>query len=275
MEMRTVEQYSHVAHVLSNQKLHTVCQSAKCPNRHGCWSAGTATFMIMGDTCTRNCAFCGIANGKPQPLEKDEGARIAEAVSSMKLDYVVITSVTRDDLPNGGADHFAGVIQHVKALKHKPAVEVLIPDFYGDPAALDLIIDAAPDVFNHNIETVERLQSMIRPQASYRCSMRVLSYLAKNESHLVKSGIMVGLGETDEEVLQTITDLANAGCRVLTIGQYLSPGKTSLPVQRYVSPDVFDFYGVEALKRGFKAVASAPMVRSSYQAVQLVQQAKK
>lgn len=273
MDLRTDQHYVDVSRILQEKDLHTVCKSAKCPNRHACWNGGTATFMIMGDTCTRNCSFCGIRSGMPQVLDVREPERVAEAVSVMRLKYVVVTSVTRDDLPDGGAGHFAQVIASVRSCGGVEGVEVLTPDFLGARPSLDRVAEARPDVFNHNVETVSRLQQAIRPQASYIRSLDVLRYMAERKSMLVKSGIMVGLGESDEEVIETIYDLAAVGCRILTVGQYLAPEKHRWPVQRYVSPDVFDLYREEALKAGFSAVASAPLVRSSYQAAELMRQA--
>ena len=229
--------------------------------------------MIMGETCTRNCSFCGIHSGIPNRLDDHEPERVAAAARIMKLQYAVVTSVTRDDLPDGGANHFVRVIEALRMVSGIRGVEVLTPDFQGSTAALDAVAAVRPDVFNHNVETVARLQKEIRPQASYRRSLDVLRYMADLKTMLVKSGIMVGLGESDEEVVETIYDLAAVGCRILTVGQYLAPERHRWPVQRYVSPDVFDMYREEALKAGFSAVASAPLVRSSYQADLLMRQA--
>ena len=273
MDLRTDRHYVDVSRVLQENGLHTVCKSAKCPNRHACWNTGTATFMIMGETCTRNCSFCGIHSGIPNRLDDHEPERVAAADRIMKLQYAVVTSVTRDDLPDGGANHFVRVIEALRMVSGIRGVEVLTPDFQGSTAALDAVAAVRPDVFNHNVETVARLQKEIRPQASYRRSLDVLRYMADLKTMLVKSGIMVGLGESDEEVVETIYDLAAVGCRILTVGQYLAPERHRWPVQRYVSPDVFDMYREEALKAGFSAVASAPLVRSSYQADLLMRQA--
>jgi lipoic acid synthetase len=230
--------------------------------------------MIMGNTCTRNCAFCGVPGGLPEALEADEPMRVAEAVRTMNLHHVVITSVTRDDLPLGGAPHFARVVEAVRALEGRPSIEVLTPDFGGSREALDRILSVRPDVFNHNLETVRRLQPVIRPQASWRTSLEVLKYMADQPGMQVKSGLMVGLGESDEEVLETIEELAQTGCRLLTIGQYLLPRRDGFAVDRFVSPDVFDLYREKALKMGLAAVASGPLVRSSYHAEQLMKQAR-
>ncbi len=273
MDLRTDRHYVDVSRVLQENGLHTVCKSAKCPNRHACWNAGTATFMIMGETCTRNCSFCGIHSGIPGKLDDHEPERVAAAARIMKLQYAVVTSVTRDDLSDGGANHFVRVIESLRKVSGIRGVEVLTPDFQGNGEALDAVAAVRPDVFNHNVETVVRLQKEIRPQASYRRSLDVLRYMADLKTMQVKSGIMVGLGESDEEVVETIYDLAAVGCRILTVGQYLAPERHRWPVQRYVSPDVFDMYREEALKAGFSAVASAPLVRSSYQADLLMRQA--
>lgn len=272
MDLRTDRHYADVSHILREKGLHTVCKSAKCPNRHACWNAGTATFMILGDVCTRNCRFCGIRSGMPEAPDPREPERLGEAAAIMNLRYVVVTSVTRDDLPNGGAEQFAQVIGALRRCDSVQGVEVLTPDFHGSAEALNIVADARPDVFNHNLETVRRLQPQIRPQASYRCSLEVLRRMADRGTMVVKSGLMVGLGETDDEVIEAIQDLAAAGCSILTVGQYLTPERDHYAVHRYVSPDIFDLYREEALKAGFRAVASAPLVRSSYQAAELMKQ---
>ncbi|MDD4737004.1 MAG: lipoyl synthase [Kiritimatiellae bacterium] len=274
MDLRTDQHYVEVSQVLREKGLHTVCKSAKCPNRHACWNAGTATFMILGETCTRNCGFCGIQSGRPMAPDLHEAQRVADAAAIMKLRYVVVTSVTRDDLPDGGADHFAQVIRALRTNPGLTGVEVLTPDFNGSEESLSTVAEARPDVFNHNLETVRSLQQKIRPQASYRCSLDVLSRMAQRGTMRIKSGLMVGLGETDDEVLEAIHDLASVGCHILTVGQYLAPERHHYPVQRYVSPDVFDLYREEALKAGIRAVASAPLVRSSYRAAELMKQAE-
>ncbi|AKJ65080.1 lipoyl synthase [Kiritimatiella glycovorans] len=265
--LRTAHAYRGVSAVLSELGLHTVCGSAQCPNRHECWSGGTATFMILGDRCTRNCRFCAVAHGPESPPQADEPERVAEAARRLNLRHVVVTSVTRDDLPDGGADLFARTIERL----HEPGgvtVEVLTPDFGGDRACVDRVIDAGPEVFNHNLETVERLQPALRPEASYGCSLDVLRAAAERggEAVLVKSGLMLGLGETDAEIGQSLRDLHAAGCRALTLGQYLAPTRGHAPVQRFVPPERFEEWARRAHECGFEAVASGPMVRSSYQA---------
>ena len=272
MPLTTDKEYAAVCRLLAENNLNTVCRSAGCPNRYACWNSGTATFMILGDVCTRNCRFCGVRSGVPAPVDEQEAERLAKAAAAMKLTYVVVTSVTRDDLPDGGAEQFVRVIEALRQQPLHPGIEVLTPDFQGDSQALDRVALAGPDVFNHNVETVPRLQQTIRPQASYKTSLDVLRHMVQ-QSLVVKSGLMVGLGESDDEVVQTIHDLAETGCRILTIGQYLSPSKESPPVARYVHPDVFERYRTEALQCGFHAVASAPLVRSSFRAEELLRDA--
>jgi len=267
----TDTEYAHVQQLLNDLGLHTVCEDANCPNRLECWNSGTATMMIMGDTCTRNCAFCAVASGTPEKLRRDEPQRVAEAAHELGLRHLVLTSVTRDDLDDGGAGVFADCIAAVRALMPDTTIEVLIPDFKGDRTALGRVLKAAPDVLNHNIETVRRLQAQIRPQASYQCSLDVLRAAAAwPGGPAVKSGIMVGLGETDSEVQETLHDLYQAGCRLLTIGQYLAPSPDHWPIDRYVDPQTFSNYACRAREIGFEAVASAPLVRSSYQAAEMV-----
>ncbi len=262
-----------VAEILQNLKLNTVCSSAHCPNLNECWHRRTATFMIMGNTCTRNCRFCAVDHSLPlQPLDPEEPQHVAEAAERLGLKYVVITSVTRDDLPDGGAAHFAAVIKAVRERLPEVGIEVLTPDFNADREALKTVIDARPSVFNHNLETVERLAKQIRCRADYRRSLQVLSMAVELGAGEVpvKSGIMVGLGETDEEVEMTIRDIHTAGARILTIGQYLPPTPQHWPLDRYVTPEKFEEWGRLAREIGFDFVASAPMVRSSYNAGELV-----
>jgi lipoyl synthase len=263
----TDEKYPDVSKLLESLQLNTVCASAKCPNRHECWNRGTATIMILGNTCTRNCRFCNVNTGKPGPVDPDEPARVAEAVKKLELKHVVITSVTRDDLPDGGAQAFADTIRAVKEALPGATVEVLTPDFAEH---LDIVLDAGPDVFNHNLETVKRLQETVRPQASYSTSLATLKKAAERGGVLVKSGLMLGLGETDEEVFQTLEDLYAAGVRLLTLGQYLAPTKEHHPVERFISPGHFDELAARAREMGFEGVAAAPLVRSSYRADQLI-----
>lgn len=250
---------------LSRLRLSTVCQSARCPNLGECFGRGTATFMILGATCTRTCKFCAVDKGKPDAVDVGEPERVAQAARLLRLEHAVITSVTRDDLPDGGAGHFAATVQMIR--KHCPGVrvEVLVPDFRGSLAALQAICDTRPDVFNHNVETVKRLYPIARPQARYRRSLGILEYAAK-QGLVVKSGIMLGLGETEQEILATITDLRRTGCSFLTLGQYLAPSKKHFPVARYVSPAEFEEWAEIARSEGFKEVAAGPLVRSSYRA---------
>ena len=253
--------------LLDENALHTVCQGAQCPNKHECFSRGTATFLILGEVCTRDCLFCAVRAGAPQAVDREEPRRVAEAVARLKLRHVVITSVTRDDLEDGGAGLFAATIHAIRAALPEAAVEVLTPDFMGSELAIDLVLAAQPDVFNHNLETVARLQRSIRPAASYERSLGVLAYAAAHRPKpAIKSGLMVGLGETDDEVLGAMRDLRRAGCELLTIGQYLAPSRRHIPVQRFVPPEMFADYARHGTEMGFRNVASGPMVRSSYHA---------
>ena len=262
------EKYSAVRKQLKATGLHTVCEAAKCPNIGECFNLGTATFLLMGDVCTRHCRFCNISSGKVQALDSNEPLNIAKAVASLKLKFAVITSVTRDDLPDGGACHFAETIKAVRELSPSTGIEVLIPDLQGDVKALETIIAAGPDVINHNIETIERLYPEVRPEADYRRSLDLLNYVAhhSNNSIISKSGLMLGLSEATEEVLKVLTDLKEAGCSSVTIGQYLPPSDKHYPLYEYVTPEVFNSIGRQARKIGFKHVMSSPLVRSSYHA---------
>ncbi|MDM8539080.1 lipoyl synthase [Desulfobacterales bacterium HSG17] len=263
-------EYEQVRSLIRKGGLHTVCQEAKCPNQFECFSKKTATFMIMGSKCTRNCRFCNVENGPDTLPEPDEPVRVAEAVEKMELVYVVITSVTRDDLPDGGAGIFASTISEIKKRVSRALVEVLIPDFQGDYEALKTVLDAKPNVLNHNIETVPRLYETVRPQAIYKRSLELINQVKNYTPEIpAKSGIMLGLGERDDEIYQTLEDLFNNGCRILTIGQYLQPSKKHLPVQRFIRPEEFDSWKKTALSIGFSEVASGPFVRSSYHAKDL------
>ena len=257
--------------VIKKLGLETVCESAKCPNRSECWSSGTATFMIMGDVCTRPCGFCSVKKGRTAPLQEDEPNRIAEAAEHFGLAHVVITSVSRDDLPDGGADHFYRCVLAVRE-RTGATVEVLTPDFVDCKAALNRVVEAAPEVFNHNTETVPRLYREVRGRKSdYRWTLKLLQRVKQlNPEIKIKSGLMLGLGETHEEVLDTLVDLRDAGCEFLTLGQYLQPTHEHLPVQRYVRPEEFDLFGRQARCLGFTAVASGPFVRSSYHAREMI-----
>ena len=265
--------FSSTAGILDSLQVATVCKEAKCPNLGECWNAGTATFMIMGCQCTRNCAFCAVdTNPHPAPLDASEPDRVGQAVYRLALRYAVVTSVTRDDLPDGGADHFSRTIQAIRTAAPACKVEVLTPDFAGSPDGVQLVCLAKPTVFNHNLETVERLSGRIRSGADYQRSLRVLAQAKKHLAQgYTKSGLMVGLGETDQEIHQALRDLRSVNCDILTIGQYLSPTANHMPVARYVEPDVFQEYAKTARSLGFLAVASGPFVRSSYQAEQLIE----
>lgn len=251
--------------LLNDKHLHTICSSGMCPNRAECWGAGTATFMICGNICTRNCKFCNVTNRKPLPLDPQEIIDIAESIKSLNLKHIVMTSVDRDDLPDQGAHHWADAIRTIKERCPGITMEVLIPDFQGRTDLIDLIIEQKPDIISHNMETVRRLTPDVRSVATYDRSLAVLKYIA-SKGIRTKSGIMLGLGETREEILETMDDLLAAGCQVMTIGQYLQPSKLHYPVRDYVHPDTFAEYGEIGRKKGFRHVESAPMVRSSYHA---------
>jgi lipoic acid synthetase len=266
-KLPTGADYEKIRRMIDRGQLHTVCQEANCPNQFECFSAHTATFLIIGATCTRNCRFCNIDGGKPGPLDADEPRRVAEAAARMKLRYVVVTSVTRDDLPDGGAGHFVATIHALKETIAGVQIEVLIPDFQGDPKALQTVLEAGPNVLNHNMETVRRLYSSVRPQADYDRSLELLARVKPMAPSIpAKSGIMLGLGETNQEVRQVIRDIHHTGCRMLTIGQYLQPTADHLPVVEYIPPESFDQWREFALQTGFAKVASGPFVRSSYHA---------
>jgi len=259
--MKTVES------ILGELGLNTVCREAACPNYMECFSRKTATLMILGTNCTRNCRFCNVRNGQPEPPDQSEPGNVARAVKELGLKYVVVTSVTRDDLPDGGAQHFANVVTAIKQIAPETAVEVLIPDFKGDLTALKKVTDAKPAVISHNMETVKSLYSEVRPEAQYDRSLSVLRNIKQLSSDIrSKSGIMVGLGETEAEVFELLTDLREAGCEFLTIGQYLAPSKQHYPVNEYIEPSMFQKYAEAARQKGFAFTASAPLVRSSYNA---------
>lgn len=257
-----------IKRILREQRLHTVCEEASCPNLGECFAHGTATFMIMGDICTRRCPFCDVAHGRPNPLDADEPRHLAETIRAMALRYVVITSVDRDDLRDGGAAHFAACIRAVREQNPGIRIEVLVPDFRGRVAtALRILREAPPDVFNHNLETVPRLYRKARPGSDYRGSLELLrAFRAEHPDTPTKSGLMLGIGETREELLQVLHDLRDHGCEMLTLGQYLQPSRHHLPVERYLDPAEFDELADRAREMGFRQVASGPMVRSSYHA---------
>ena len=255
----------NVQRIIREHNIHTICTSGMCPNRGECWGCGTATFMIAGDICTRSCKFCNVTTGKPLPINSDEAMNIAQSVKLMELRHVVLTSVDRDDLPDYGAGHWVDVIQTIKKENSGVTMETLIPDFQGKRELLQQVIDAGPEVISHNMETVERLTPAIRSKATYVTSLQVIHQIA--ESGIVaKSGIMLGLGETREEIIQTMDDLRSIGCKVLTIGQYLQPTAKNVEVVEYITPEVFDEYKQIGLEKGFIHVESSPLVRSSYHA---------
>jgi lipoic acid synthetase len=257
--------YAHIKSLVTSHKLHTVCEEARCPNVGECWGAGTATFMILGDVCTRSCGFCAVKTGRPAALDLDEPRRLAQAVKTLGLTHAVITSVNRDELPDGGAGVFAACITEVRRSLPSCRIEVLIPDFRGVWPALQLILDARPDILNHNTETVPRLYATVRPQGKYERTLELLAR-AKAQGAFTKSGIMIGIGERDAEILEVMQDLRATGCDVLTIGQYLQPTKDHLPVDRFVPPETFRDLRERALAMGFRYCESGPLVRSSYHA---------
>jgi lipoic acid synthetase len=261
--------------ILGRHRLNTVCRSAQCPNIGECFARGTATFMIMGNTCTRSCRFCAVDKGKPEPLQETEPQRLALAASELKLSHIVVTSVTRDDLEDGGASHFAAVIRELRHTTPEATVEVLVPDFQGNAESIHTVLDAGPDVFNHNVETVPSLYPKVRPEANYDVSLRVLS-IAKGlrPDILTKSGLMVGLGERRDEVENVMKDLIKSKCDILTIGQYLRPSPQHLPVAEFIEPAEFERFRESGRLMGFKAVASAPFVRSSYNAHEVNKEAQ-
>lgn len=259
-----------VRKILKTKCLNTVCENARCPNKNECYTKNTATFLIMGENCTRNCRYCNISCAKPEPLDLEEPKHIAEAVKALGLKYAVITSVTRDDLPDGGAEHFANCIYEIRKICPDTKIEILTPDFKGDRNSLDLIIKAHPDVFNHNIEAVRDIFKTVRPQGDYNCSLGVLKYVKENSDILTKSGLIIGLGETFEQIEQTLIDLKNVGCDIVTIGQYIQPSKQHLEVAKYYTPEEYDELKALAQKAGIKNYQIGPLVRSSYRASELV-----
>lgn len=271
-QLPTTDAFAHTRALLDELKLHTVCQSAKCPNHWECWSKGTATFMIAGDRCTRACGFCAVNTAKPLALEADEPMRVAEATRRMRLKHVVITAVARDDLADGGANHFRETIEAVRGLNPGIVIEVLVPDFNDSDAAIESVLSASPHIFNHNLETVRRLTPSVRHRATYDRSLSVLKKVksACGSSLFTKSGLMLGLGETDEEVFTAMEDLRKADCDILTLGQYLQPTLKHLPVLEFISPQKFALYKTRAETMGFTHVASGPMVRSSYHADEFI-----
>lgn len=259
-----------VRKILKTKCLNTVCENARCPNKNECYTKNTATFLIMGGNCTRNCKYCNISCAKPEPLDLEEPKHVAEAVQALGLKYAVITSVTRDDLPDGGAEHFANCIYEIRKLCPDTKIEILTPDFKGDKESLDKIIKAHPDVFNHNIEAVKDIFKTVRPQGDYDCSIKVLKYIKENSDIKTKSGLIIGLGETFEQIEQTLTDLKSIGCDIVTIGQYIQPSKQHFEVAKYYIPEEYDELKSLAKKAGIKNYQIGPLVRSSYRASELV-----
>jgi lipoic acid synthetase len=269
MKMPGGDGYSNLLRLVNDQKLHTVCQSAKCPNMGECWSAGTATLMILGDVCTRSCGFCHIATGKPQTLDLDEPVRVGFAVKQMNLKHAVITSVNRDELPDGGAAVWAHTIREIRRQSPGTSVEVLIPDFCGDWDALQLVLDEKPEILNHNMESVPRMYRVVRPQAKYPRSLKLLQ-IAREQGLLTKTGMMLGIGEQPHEIEAVLDDLVAIGVDILTLGQYLQPTPKHLPVDRWVHPDEFKDWKIRGEAKGLRHVESGPLVRSSYHAEQQV-----
>jgi lipoic acid synthetase len=265
VKLPTGKEYVNVRQIVSENKLHTICESGNCPNMGECWGAGTATFMILGNICTRSCGFCAVKTGKPLPADLDEPKKVANSVKLMKVKHCVLTSVDRDDLKDGGSSIWAETVKAIREINPKTTMETLVPDFKGDWNNLQRIIDVAPEIVSHNLETVRRLTKEVRIQAKYDRSLEVIKRL-KSGGMKTKSGIMLGLGETEEEVIETINDLVNAGCDILTIGQYLQPTPKHLPVVEFVNPKQFDKYKEIGLKLGIRYVESGPLVRSSYHA---------
>lgn len=270
INLGNVKGFQTIENMLKDLNLITVCKEANCPNRAECYSSGTATFMIMGGLCTRKCKFCNVKDGTPKNLDLDEPKHLAEAVKKLKLNYVVVTSVTRDDLSDGGASHFAEVVNEIRKIDENVRVELLIPDLKGNIEALKIVLESKPEVLNHNIETIERLYENVRPEAEYSRTLKILR-MSKEIDPLIKtkSGIMLGLGESKEEVIKVFKDLRENSCDLLTIGQYLRPSKEHYPMYEYVTPEDFEWYKQKAEEMGFEGVASGPLVRSSYKAWEL------
>ncbi|WP_262709455.1 lipoyl synthase [Acetobacteroides hydrogenigenes] len=259
------ENYASTSETVKAHNLHTICSSGRCPNIGECWGKGTATFMVLGEICTRSCKFCATHSGRPLPVDREEPSRVAQSVRLMGVKYCVITSVDRDDLPDGGAEHWAAVISEVKRVNPSTAVEILIPDFDGRGDLIDTVLAANPDVVGHNLETIKRLTPSVRSRAQYDVSLKTLKHIA-DRGAVAKSSLMLGLGETEDEILEAMDDMLAAGCRLLTLGQYLQPTHKHLPVQAYIHPDKFTELKEIALRKGFKYVESGPLVRSSYMA---------
>jgi len=262
-KLQSNAQFVQVNNIVKKHGLHTICSSGRCPNMSECWNKGTATFMISGEICTRSCKFCNTLSGRPLPLDAAEPNKIAESIKLMKLQHAVVTSVDRDDLPDGGAAHWAQTIKAIRTINPGTTLEVLIPDFDGRIELLDIIIAEKPDIISHNLETVRRLTSSIRTKAKYDTSLKVLSYIV-SQNLIAKTGIMLGLGEKEDEVLQLMDDVLATGCSILTIGQYMQPSRKNVAVSEYITPEKFEEYKQIGLRKGFRIVESAPLVRSSY-----------
>jgi len=262
-KLQSNAQFVHVNKIVKEHGLHTICSSGRCPNMSECWNKGTATFMILGEICTRSCRFCNTKSGLPLLPDLNEPSKLAESIQLMNLHHAVITSVDRDDLSDGGATHWAETIKMIKSRNPSTTLEVLIPDFDGKTNLIDLIIAEKPDIISHNLETVKRLSSTIRTKAKYETSLKVLGYISSNQV-VAKTGIMLGLGETENEVLELMDDALAVGCSILTIGQYMQPSRQNIPVNEYITPEKFEEYKQVGLKKGFRIVESSPLVRSSY-----------
>ena len=273
IRLHRTPEWGEVRQIVEKHNLHTICSSGRCPNQAECWSRRTATFMILGDICTRGCRFCATKTGDPLAPDAEEPRKVAESVALMKLRYVVVTSVTRDDLPDGGAAHWAATVEAIRSQNNDAVIELLIPDLDARPELLDAVAASKPDIIGHNIETVERLTPVVRSRAKYRTSLETLRHLSE-EGVVTKSGLMVGLGENDDEVLQTLRDLREAGVRIVTLGQYLRPTLEHYPVAAYITPEKFEWYRLRALEMGFSYCASAPLVRSSYMAEEALRSVK-
>jgi lipoic acid synthetase len=269
-KLQSNAQFVHVNGIVKAHGLHTICSSGRCPNMSECWNKGTATFMILGEICTRSCRFCNTLTGRPLPPDPNEPSKLAESIQLMGLHHAVITSVDRDDLPDGGATHWAETIRAIKIRNPNTTLEVLIPDFEGNTDLIDLIIAEKPDIISHNLETIRRLTSSIRTKARYETSLKVLGYIASNNI-VSKTGIMLGLGETEKEVLSLMDDALSVGCSILTIGQYMQPSRQNIPVSEYITPEKFVQYKQFGLQKGYRIVESAPLVRSSYCAEKHIQ----
>lgn len=274
IRLRHSPQYAEVRQIVTEHGLHTICSSGRCPNQAECWSRRTATFMILGDVCTRGCRFCATTTGRPLPPDEDEPRKVAESVHLMKIRHVVVTSVTRDDLPDGGAHHWAKTVREIRTLNPDAVIELLIPDLDAREDLLDIVLASKPDIIGHNLETVRRLTPQVRSKAKYETSLNTLSYLSQ-QGAVTKSGVMLGLGESEEEVLQALNDLRQVGVRIVTLGQYLRPTLGHVPVAAYITPEKFEWYRLRALDLGFDYCASAPLVRSSYMAEEALKHIRK